>query len=50
MIFPYHPDYGYTNEFRVKVLRHAARYSVANASRKYKVSKTSIYSWRKAAA
>lgn len=48
MTFSYHPDYGYTDEFRTAVLRHAKRYSVKVAARRFAVSQTSIYNWRKA--
>ena len=44
----YHPDYGLTNELRIKSVRDAKAMSVKKAAETNRVSIASIYNWRKA--
>ena len=49
MEFSFHPDYGLTNEFRRKVVKHYVMTgdSVRETAAKFNVSKTSVYEWAK---
>jgi transposase-like protein len=44
---PYHPEYGLTDELRREALRTADLVSVRVAASVYRVSKSSIYNWRR---
>lgn len=44
---PYHPDYGYPNEFRLKVCKTAVILGKRKAAQKHDVSITSVYNWLK---
>ena len=44
----YHPDYGLTDELRIKSVRDAKAMSVKKAAETNRVSIASIYNWRKA--
>ena len=44
----YHPDYGLTDELRIKSVRDAKEMSVKKAAETNRVSIASIYNWRKA--
>ena len=44
---PYHPEYGLTDDLRREALRTADLVSVRVAASIYRVSKTSIYNWRR---
>jgi transposase len=43
-----HPDYGLTDELRIKSVRDAKAMSVKKAAETNRVSIASIYNWRKA--
>lgn len=44
---PYHPDYGYTDKFRLNCIELASYIGVAAAAQSLGVAKSSIYRWRK---
>lgn len=44
----YHPDYGLTDDLRIKSVRDSKLLSVKEAAIKNNVSIASIYNWRKA--
>ena len=44
----YHPDYGLTDELRIKSVRDAKVMTVKKAAETNNVSIASIYNWRKA--
>jgi transposase-like protein len=46
----FHPDFGLPNELRVKAIADAERIGIAAAAELNKVTKQSIYAWRKRAA
>ena len=43
----YHPEYGLTDEIRLKAINDARIWSVKVAAEKNRVSSVSIYKWRK---
>lgn len=43
----YHPAYGFPDEFRKEALQLAEMKGVAFAAKKLKISKMSVYKWRK---
>jgi hypothetical protein len=43
----YHPEYGLTDEIRIKAVSDARIWSVKVAAEKNRVSAISIYKWRK---
>ena len=45
----YHPEYGLTDEIRLKAINDARILSVKVAAEKNRVSTVSIYKWRKRA-
>lgn len=45
-VTPYHPSYGYTDEFRLRVVEHSWAVSPADAARTFNVSLSSVYYWR----
>lgn len=44
---PFHPDYGYTDSFRLTVCKTAVKTGKTSAARKHGVSLTSVYVWIK---
>lgn len=44
---PFHPDYGYGDVFRLRVLLHSVAHGVAQAAKEHNVSQVSVYNWRK---
>jgi transposase-like protein len=44
---PYHPDYGYPDDFRVTVLLYAAVTSVVAAAIHFNIHESTIYRWRR---
>ena len=44
---PYHPDYGFTDKFRLSCVELAASIGVPAAAESLGVSESSIYRWRK---
>lgn len=44
----FHPDYGFPDEFRLRVLRVAKQTSVAKAAELFGVSTQAVYNWRQA--
>lgn len=44
----FHPDYGFPDEFRLRVLRIAKQTSVAKAAELFGVSIQAVYNWRRA--
>ena len=47
--FGYHPEYGLTDEIRLKAINDARIFSVKVAAKKNRVSVASVYKWRKRA-
>ena len=43
----YHPDYGYSDEIRLRVCYTAMILGKRRAAEKHKVSLTSVYAWTK---
>lgn len=43
----YHPDYGYSENFRLRVCKTALILGKHTAAKKHKVSLASIYNWTK---
>lgn len=43
----FHPDYGYTDAFRLKVCKTALRVGKKRAAQQHKVSLCSVYTWIK---
>jgi hypothetical protein len=42
-----HPDYGLTDELRLAAVRDAERLGIERAAELHRVSRPSIYKWRK---
>lgn len=45
---PFHPDYGLTDEYRLRALLYAERTDMRTAAAAYNVGLSSLYRWRDA--